>query len=83
MGVNDSGQLYISSQLSLFVHSVNDMTIKSDANINMSAAWVKYPLRVQKSPLTKANLDSVQSASNRLIKDVLCTYMVNPLYIHK
>ncbi|EKQ7213066.1 baseplate protein [Citrobacter koseri] len=38
MGVNDSGQLYISSQLSLFVHSVSDMTIKSDANINMSAA---------------------------------------------
>lgn len=38
MGINDSGQLYVSSQLSLFVHSASDMTIQSDANINMTAA---------------------------------------------
>lgn len=38
LGMNDSGQMYISSQLTLFIHSTADMTIKSDANIDMTAA---------------------------------------------
>lgn len=37
MGMNDSGQLYISSQLTLFVHSVGDTTIKSEGNTSVES----------------------------------------------
>lgn len=37
MGMNDSGQLFISSQLSVFVYSHGDTTVKSDANMTVKA----------------------------------------------
>lgn len=38
MGMNDSGQLYINSQVSLFVFSEGDTTIKAGANMTVKSA---------------------------------------------
>lgn len=38
MGMNDSGQVYINSQATIFVYAASDATVKSGANISVEAA---------------------------------------------
>lgn len=38
MGMNDSGQLYISSQATLFIHAAGNVTVKGDGDLSVEAA---------------------------------------------
>ena len=52
MGMNDSGQLYINSQLTLFVYSAGDMTLKSGGDMSLIADGTLK--------LTASNIEAIQ-----------------------